>query len=139
MLERALNVIPLIIGTAIGGVIGANSGLLRLPITAIGGIAGTILAYTFLHFVRGTRSKRKSNDDRPRTFQPTPMGTQVPFHVRMANYLKLDETEVLQSDSYKSSMPFWSLIDKYWLRSTRSAQEIRTILLRIRDHLRSSR
>jgi hypothetical protein len=141
MIELALIVVLLICGTAAGGALGATSGIptLALLLAASGGFAGATFAYTILHFVKHTRSKTKANDDRPRMIAPAPIGTDVAFRTRMANYLKVNEPEVLQSDSYKSSMPFWSIVDVYWRRTTRSAQEIRTILLRIREHLRGSR
>lgn len=141
MLELALILVLLICGAALGGALGATSGVpeLTLPLAAIGGATGTIFAYAILHLVKRSASKRKADDDQPRSIAPSPIGTQVAFRTRLANYLKIDEPKVLQSDSYKSSMPFWSLVDVCWRRTTRTAQDIQTILLRIRKHLRSSR
>ena len=141
MLELALIIVLLICGAALGGALGATSAVpvLALLLASIGGAAGAIFAYAILHFVKRSASKRNADDDRSRVIAPSPIGTQVAFRTRLASYLKIDEPKVLQSDSYKSSMPFWSLVDVYWRRTTRTAQEIQTILQRIREHLRSSR
>jgi hypothetical protein len=140
MLELALILVLVICGAALGGALGAASTVpgLALLLAAIGAAAGTFFAYAILHVVKRSASKRKADNDRPRSIAPSPIGTQVAFRTRMANYLKMDEPEVLQSDSYKSSMPFWSLVDGYWRKPTRTAEEIRTLLLRIRKLLRSS-
>jgi hypothetical protein len=141
MLELALIIVLLICGAALGGALGATSAVpvLALLLASIGGAAGAIFAYAILHFVKRSASKRKTDDDQSRAIAPSPIGTQVAFRTRLASYLKIDEPKVLQSDSYKSFMPFWSLVDVYWRRTTRTTQEIQTILLRIREHLRSLR
>lgn len=141
MLALTLIVVLLICGTALGGAIGATSGIpmIALLLAAIGGFAGTIFAYTILYYAKRTMLQSQAIDDRPRTIAPSPIGSKVAFRTRMANFLKTNEPEMLRSDSYKSSMPFWSLFDVYWQRTARTAQEIRTILLRIREHLSSSR
>ncbi|HBE67226.1 MAG TPA: hypothetical protein DDW52_03665 [Planctomycetaceae bacterium] len=138
MLELALIVLLLICGAGLGGVAGASSGIpmLGLLLAVIGGFAGAILAYIILYYAK--RRTLRTKAALPRTTAQPPVGTRVPFSKRMANFLKIEEPELLRSDSHKSSMPFWSLLDVYWRRTTRTAQELRTILLRIRKHLRSS-
>jgi hypothetical protein len=138
MIELALILLLLFCGAGLGGLSGAASGIPAVGylLAVVGGVGGTILAYFILSLKKRAAANRESNHQGPRAIVEAPISTQIAFRARLANFLKITEPEVLKSDSYKSTMPFWSVVHVYWRRTTRSAQEIRAILVRIRKHLR---
>jgi hypothetical protein len=138
MLELMLIVALLIFGTALGGLAGTGSGNSTVTqlLAIIGGVSGTALAYFILAINKTIRSRENATVKHPRTIERTAISTHRTFKTRLANYLGIGEAELLEADSYKSSMPFWSMVDVYWRRTTKTAQQIREVLLRIRERLR---
>jgi len=140
MLELVLILVLLICGAAIGWFTGAASGIETIPLllAMMGGFAGTAFAYFILAVMKCARSSKASLTEHPRPVERSALGTQISFRARMANYLQIPEAKLQETDSYKSSMPFWSMVEMYGRRTSRTAQEIQVILHRIREWLRST-
>ena len=139
MLELVLIVVLLTCGAAVGWLAGAASGISTVAalLAMIGGFIGTAFAYIILTVIKRDRSSQASIAKHPRAMERIAIGTQTAFRSRMANYLKISEADIQEPDSYKSSMPFWSIVEVYGRRTCRTAQEIRVILLRIQEWIRS--
>ena len=140
MLELALIVTLLVGGVLSGALLGATTGIAAIAalLAFTGGCIGTIFAYVSLAIIKRTVFIKRSVVQRPREFERDPTRVHTNFRVRLANYLKLSEQEVLLPDPYTSKMPFWTIVDTYWRRATRTANEFHATLLRIRELLNSS-
>ncbi len=138
MAELFLIVSYMICGTIIGGSIGAASGFptLALPLAFVGGSVGIAVAYINLGLIKSAKLKRDALVKRPPVVEQTAIGTQFTFRARMSKYLRISESDLQESESYKSTMPFWSIVDVYRRRTTRTAEAIRRILWRMRDRFR---
>ena len=141
MLELMLIVVLMISGAALGGFTAGEfvDPELALLSAIVGGIVGIAFAYLFLANLKLANLRKKAMEERPLPTEQTAIGTQIPFQARMANYLGIAESETLKTDSYKSTMPFWSIVDVYWRRTVRTAHEIRAILLRMRERFRNTK
>jgi hypothetical protein len=137
MLELLLIIVFLISGAAMGGAIGVNAfPEIAILLAIVGGFVGVANAYAILTAVKTARTKsKKTPTQRPPAVERLPVGTQVGFRQRMFNFLKVKESDVPESDNFKSSMPFWTVVDVCWKKTVRTAEEIRAVLLRIRKRL----
>jgi hypothetical protein len=138
MLELLLINIFLISGVVAGGAMGASVSVLPESViifAVVGGFVGVANAYVILSTFKKSEPKQKAAVQRAPTVAKLPVGTQVGFRTRMYNFLKVKESDVPELDNYKSSMPFWSIVDVCWKRTVRTADEIRAVLMRIRERL----
>jgi hypothetical protein len=142
MFELMLIVFLLIGGLLGGGVLAFASGIseLFIPFVVIGGLLGVAFAYWIL-LVWKRRIIRNA------AFVPSLMNQfddalkqPVDFKLRLMQYFRYSESDP-KSDStpFRSSMPMWTIVTEYWRTPSRSAEQLRAILIRIRERLRGAK
>ncbi len=139
MFELMLIVFLLIGGLLGGGVLAFATGIpeLGIPFVMIGGFLGVAFAYwILLVWKRRTIRDAASVPSLMNQFDDA-LKQPVDFKLRLMQYFRYSESEP-KSDSkpFRSSMPMWTIVTEYWRTPSRSAEQLRAILIRIRERLR---
>ena len=136
LLITFLMIAGLVSGVVLASVVGIPS--IGLPSAFIGGFFGIAIAYRILaiHKHRMIRTVARVPNSLRQTIDEAVES--VDFGIRLSHYLHRSETES-NSMPYRSSMPLWTIVKEYWRTPTRSADQIRAVLLRIRERLRQSK
>lgn len=140
--DDAIIVVLAVTGTGTGAVIGkaipALSPNMVIVVAVVFGAVGTIAGY----FIVAIRKKKKKGRLTARNPSPKakPAPTSQAFRKRLADFTGHGESEVMvESDTYKSKMPFWTAIDVLVRIPPKSARLIRRYLLSIRKAVRGQR
>lgn len=139
MFELMLIVFLLIGGVVGGGVLSFATGIpeLGIPFVLIGGFLGVAFAYWILSLWKRRTLRRAAFVPSLMNHFDDTLKQPVDFKLRLMQYFRYSDSDP-KSDSapFRSSMPMWTIVTEYWRTPSRSAEQLRAILIRIRERLR---
>jgi hypothetical protein len=142
MFELMLIVFLLVGGVVGGGVLSFVTGIpeLGIPFVVTGGFLGVAFAYwILLMWKRRTMLKVVSVPTLMNQFDDA-LKLPVDFKLRLMQYFRYSESEPKSNSApFRSSMPMWTIVTEYLRTPSRSADQLRAILFRIRERLRGAK